>query len=201
MHSQSLRLQPPIDRQNPVSSVPESRSEFSRPGVFSCLGRPQGVRLALAMILALGWQTHADAETKLCFRFAGSLAISSVGQSRPETRGSDKVRKAADSGDLESMNQLGNFYQTGTGGLPRDEVQAVKWYRSAAEKGFRKSLYNLGRMYASGRGGLAKDGVRALEYYRLAAAKGDAYAMNGIAMLSQFGSTGVPIDLSEAKRW
>jgi len=46
------------------------------------------------------------------------------------------------------MANLGEMYEHGLGGLPKDEAQAVSWYRKAAELGddnAKAALKRLGR--------------------------------------------------------
>ena len=44
-------------------------------------------------------------------------------------------RKAADAGNVSAMDRLGEAYETGQGGLPKDAAQAANWYRKAAQLG------------------------------------------------------------------
>jgi TPR repeat protein len=42
---------------------------------------------------------------------------------------------AADQGDAQGQVNLGAFYETGRGGLPKDEREAARLYRLAADQG------------------------------------------------------------------
>ena len=86
-------------------------------------------------------------------------------------------------GDAAAEISLGFMYQTGDGGLQKDEVSAVYQYRKAAEQGFAPGQYNLGVSYRNGQGGLAKDERDAVQWYRLAADQGFAPAQNDLAWI------------------
>ena len=59
------------------------------------------------------------------------------------------------------------MYDKGTG-VPKDEVEAVKWYRKAADQGHAAAQFNLGGMYAEGRG-VPKDDVEAYAWFNISA--------------------------------
>ena len=42
-------------------------------------------------------------------------------------------RKAADQGDADAQNNLGQMYITGQG-VPKDDGEAIKWFRKAADQ-------------------------------------------------------------------
>ncbi len=50
--------------------------------------------------------------------------------------------------DGPSQYNLGVMYAKGTGGLEKNEKQAVKWYRKAADQGHALAQYKLGLIYA-----------------------------------------------------
>jgi hypothetical protein len=50
----------------------------------------------------------------------------------------------------------GQLYERGSGGLPKDDVEAVRLYRLAADQGDAQGQVNLGAAYGSGSGGLPK---------------------------------------------
>jgi len=60
------------------------------------------------------------------------------------------------------------MYVKGEGGLPQDDVEAVKWYRLAADQGVEVAQYNLGMKYSLGRG-VPKNYIQAYMWLRLAA--------------------------------
>ena len=67
---------------------------------------------------------------------------------------------------------IGAKYATGEG-VPRDDVEAVRWWRRAAEQGFVDAELNLAAAYQNGVG-VPKDQAEALMWYRKAAERGDA---------------------------
>ena len=81
-------------------------------------------------------------------------------------------RRAADQGDASAQANLGVFYATGGGGLPKDDWKAATLYKSAADQGFAGGQFDLGAFYEEGRGGLPKSDQEAARLYKLAAAQG-----------------------------
>ena len=75
-----------------------------------------------------------------------------------------EMRLKADQGDATAQVSLGVMYEFGRG-VPKDEVEAVKWYRKAADQGNADGQNNLGNMYAYGQG-VPKDEVEAVKWYR-----------------------------------
>jgi TPR repeat protein len=114
------------------------------------------------------------------------------------------LTKAADGGDAEAAEHLGNLYRSGRG-VAKDDSLAVDWYQKAArnEKGdphARADAFTaLGGAYHWGRG-VAKDEVKARESYLAAAALGNAYAQNNAAYMLERGLGG-PRDADGAARW
>lgn len=73
---------------------------------------------------------------------------------------------AANAGDANAMNYVGEIYEKGLGVAP-DYALAEQWYRKAAEKGNSTAMINLGSMYEAGRG-VPQDMVQAMNWYRKA---------------------------------
>jgi hypothetical protein len=63
-----------------------------------------------------------------------------------------EYRKAADQGDAEAQYDLGLCYELGSG-VPKDEVEAVKWYRKAADQGQADAQARLAYSLITGEGG------------------------------------------------
>ena len=57
----------------------------------------------------------------------------------------------AEAGDARAQYGLGLMYATGQG-VPKSDVEAVKWYRLAADQGEANAQNNLGLMYVNGQG-------------------------------------------------
>ena len=73
---------------------------------------------------------------------------------------------AAEAGDPDAQNNVGEIYERGLGGQPNFEV-AVIWYQKAADQGYSRALFNLGTLYEQGQG-VEKDRLKALNLYRKA---------------------------------
>ena len=64
---------------------------------------------------------------------------------------------AADQGYAGAQYALGRFYESGRGGLAKDDQEAARLYKLAADQGSAVAQTALGVLYESGRGGLAKN--------------------------------------------
>lgn len=78
--------------------------------------------------------------------------------------------KAADAGNMHSMNSIGICYQKGQG-VPQSDSQAVSWFEKACKSGNPEGAYNLAECYFSGTG-VKKDIDQALKYWGEAAKLG-----------------------------
>lgn len=76
---------------------------------------------------------------------------------------------AAEQGDREAQEIVGEIYERGLGVTP-DYAAAARWYRLAAEAGSTRAQVNLGHMYERGLGVVA-DPRTALEWYARAAGR------------------------------
>ena len=54
-----------------------------------------------------------------------------------------KLLDAADQGDSDAQYNLGVCYENGTGGLEKDEKEAVRLYRLAADQGRSRAIMSL----------------------------------------------------------
>ena len=73
---------------------------------------------------------------------------------------------AAEGGDPEAQNAVGEIFERGLGTEPNEELAAV-WYRRAAEQGDKAAQVNLATLYETGRG-VPQSQVTALNWYRKA---------------------------------
>jgi TPR repeat protein len=80
-------------------------------------------------------------------------------------------RRAADQGNADAANSLGNMYFRGVG-VPYDDTEAARWFRRAAELGDASAQRNMGNAHRFGQG-VPKDEVQALVWFNLAAAQGN----------------------------
>src|SRR5271168_872253 len=82
-------------------------------------------------------------------------------------------------------------------GLPKDDVEAVKWWRKAVDQGFPQAQANLGTAYELGFGGLSKNDDLTLKLFRASADKGNAMGQYNLA-ITYINGYGVPQDISKA---
>jgi TPR repeat protein len=73
---------------------------------------------------------------------------------------------AAQAGDPEAQNNVGEIFERGAGGTPNYEL-AASWYQKASDQGYTRASVNLGTLYEQGQG-VEKDPLRALNLYRKA---------------------------------
>jgi hypothetical protein len=85
-----------------------------------------------------------------------------------------EVRKAADAGDANAMNNIGFRYEQGYG-VTKDYQEAMKWFRKAADAGDAEAMTNIGWLYEHGYG-VTKDREQATYWYRKSAALGSSFA-------------------------
>jgi len=83
-------------------------------------------------------------------------------------------KKAAEDGDLLSLNNLGVMYEDGLG-VERDKQKAFEYYEAAATQGLDVAQSNLADLYVFG-SGIEKDYVMAALWYRKAADQGNERA-------------------------
>lgn len=121
---------------------------------------------------------------------AGRLArlyAAGEGVERDLDRARELLQKAADRNDGEAEGLLGECYENGAWGFPRDVQKAFEWYRRSASAGDACGLYNVGRCYLEGTG-VGKDAGKAELWLGLAAAeRGDfwGYAAKAASLLAQ----------------
>lgn len=86
------------------------------------------------------------------------------------------LRKAAEQGYLNAMNNLAFLYQNGMG-VKKDLPQAFKWFNEAAQRGDAMAQANLGLMYEDGSVG-PSDLVQAYKWFTLSAEQGNVVGMH-----------------------
>ena len=99
-----------------------------------------------------------------------------------------RLKKAAESGDLNAQMKLGNGYFEGTfKKFTQDPIaEAAKWYQMAAEQGCAEGQVKLGRCYLSGKG--AKQSYQlAFEWFSKSAEQGDREAQYELGLCYQNG--------------
>jgi localization factor PodJL len=113
--------------------------------------------------------------------------------------GARLIQSAASQGYPPAQYRLGKLYETGTAGVPRDDVQARMWTERAAVAGNRNAMHNLGLMYAEGRGAEQSDQTAA-QWFERAAQIGATDSQFNLAVLYEQGR-GVPQSLADAYAW
>jgi serine/threonine-protein kinase len=89
---------------------------------------------------------------------------------------------AAEAGSPAAMDRLGQMYEHGSGGLPRDATEAFRWYSKAAATGQPASLYHLGSLYEAGIA-IPRNLNEATRLYQKAAAAGNIDARARLSQL------------------
>jgi TPR repeat protein len=108
------------------------------------------------------------------------------------------LKEVGYAGDVMAQVRLGVIYLTGDG-VPKDDVEAVKWLRMAANQDNPVAERFLAEMYFKGRG-VAADNEEAAKWLRMAADQGDAQSQYNLAVLYSQGQ-GVPRNLKESLSW
>jgi len=74
--------------------------------------------------------------------------------------------QAAEAGDAEAQNNVGEIYERGLGDVPNYAAAAI-WYQKAADQRYSRALFILGTLYEAGLG-VDQDQLKALNLYRQA---------------------------------
>ena len=130
-----------------------------------------------------------------------SVSADLVKQDKQPENIDDRIKRyriAAEQGDAEAQNNLGDCYYNGDG-VPQDYAEAVKWYRKAAEQGNAAAQNTLGVCYYKGQG-VPQNYDEAVKWSRLAAEQGHAGAQNTLGVCYCEGQ-GVPQNYEEAVKW
>lgn len=103
-----------------------------------------------------------------------------------------KLEEAANKGNGEAANLLGDLYYDGAKGIAADKAKSLEWYRKGAAAGFAAAMFSVAWQYAHGEA-VAADPAQAFAWYERAAKAGHARAayFAGDALMS---GTGVPKD-------
>lgn len=111
-----------------------------------------------------------------------------------------RVKKAAERGDLNAQHDLAAFYATDESLEIRDEAEAVRWYAKAAEGGHGQSQYDLGFMLLLGEG-TEKDVAKGLSFMEQAVSNGWEYAARLLSDVYAKGLFGIESDCEKAGYW
>lgn len=110
--------------------------------------------------------------------------------------------KNAESGLAWAQFEVGKIYGTGEGGVPLDEVEAVRWFKLAADQGHPVAMYRYAQRLHRGSGGLVVQNMPlAKEWYEKSAKAGVLEAQFDYGKLLAEGTGGVQVDLDEAMHY
>jgi hypothetical protein len=101
-------------------------------------------------------------------------------------------RFSAERGDVQSQYFMGEHYELGDSGLPRDLNAALKWYYKAADKGHATAQYKIGLFHEKGYAGLGGGMAAAKPWYEKAAAAGNAAAKSKLSDSNEAGRKSAP---------
>lgn len=124
--------------------APETNSA-SQYAIVDCLLPPRLIRQGEGSVRMLPSQP-VKLSGRLCAKQGGA-----------QTEGVRAWQALAGSGDAEAQTYLGEMYENGIGGAPKDITKAKALYTSAAERGNARAASNLALLYANGAPGVAAD--------------------------------------------
>jgi hypothetical protein len=106
---------------------------------------------------------------------------------------------AADQGNGQAEEKVGDLYWQGSADLPRDRAEAARHYKVAADRGIASSARKLAIAYANG-DGVPADDAQMLLWEHKAAERGDPVAAGMLGYAIMIGIDGT-YDLVEAATW
>lgn len=119
---------------------------------------------------------------------------------RDSEKGLSDLRKSAERGNMEAMQQLADYLYNGSHGVPRDMKESFAWFERAAFFLDPWAQFSVGKSYELGQGVKANH-AEAAKWYRLAAAQGSGPAENDLGMLLWYGRGVTPDKKEAAKLW
>jgi uncharacterized protein len=106
--------------------------------------------------------------------------------------------RAANAGNSMAQLQVGSQYEQGEG-VPKNNVEAVRWYAKSAAAGNPTAQKNLGQMYENGQG-TAENWPLAAQWYQKSANQANADGEFALGRAYEFG-IGIEQDRSKAIQW
>src|SRR5882672_8330233 len=85
------------------------------------------------------------------------IALPGVGFAMSDEETVIVLKRDADQGNANAQVRLGYFYETGRGGLGKDDREAPRLHEPAPDQGNAAARSKRGALYRDGRGGLTKD--------------------------------------------
>jgi TPR repeat protein len=129
---------------------------------------------------------------------AGDPVGAEIEPAKPEAAG-ERPEAPRDPSDPEAQFERGVQHLLGRGGVPKNEVEAVRWFRKAAEQGHARAQTQMAMAYQRGRG-VPRDEQLSLEWMNKAAEQNQPKAQFELAVAHRDGK-GVPKDPVRAGMW
>jgi hypothetical protein len=120
-----------------------------------------------------------------------------LGAPRDDVKAFKWFKAAAVKEDPAGLLEIGNYYDSGKGGVKKSYERAREYFEKAAAKGNNFAMIRLATYYQKGRG-VAKDAVAAIKWYSAAAEQNPRAA---IAIAKMYLEGDVEINFAEARRW
>lgn len=159
---------------SPLASATQLEDEFRAATQLFDAGQ---TRRGAAALRRLAEDGYAPAQ----FRLA-KMHEHGAGAARDLSLARQWAERAARSGNVRAMHDVGVYYARGEG-APLDETLAFRWFREAASFGVADSQHNLAILYEQGRG-VAANASEALFWYLVAARHGDPNAADRAVALA-----------------
>jgi|GEM_PF-7018102 len=166
--------------------------------------RQASLEEALAAVVELyglfrPWRDAGIAEGAACAAWFKGLACEfGIGEELDMAGAAKLYEMAAEQGNAEAQNRLGECFYRGDG-VEQDYEKAVQWYAKAAEQGLPEGENNLGGVYYLGKG-VEKDYIKAIEWYEKAAAQDNSNSQFNLGWIYENGD-GLEEDAEKAAQW
>lgn len=112
----------------------------------------------------------------------------------------DAIRKHAEQDERGALQELGERYYFGIGGVEQNYTEAYKLLVKAAELGVQDAMYLVAECYRCGHA-VEADPEKYLQWAEMAAKEGSWMAMLGLAAAYRTGGYGAPVDHEKALYW
>ena len=178
--------QPPVVKEPSQSVTKKFSGVFS--GAFSKIKPP----------IATEEQKNNPAQATI-YKMQADQFISGQKVNRDVLKAFELYKKAAEFGDVESMNIVGNMYYNCEEIFLQDSENAFKWYLKAANLNHKNAMYNLANMYIKGEG-TKKNPSEAIEWLKKSAELGDIESINELGEIFYEGKH-IKQDRHEAFKW
>jgi len=137
---------------------------------------------AIKLLTPLAKQNNSRAQFLL-----GMMSYHGQGGPEDEKLASEWLGKAAQTGYVDAMYELGNLYLVGHDAAklaPEPDHEAAIWYYRAAEGGHAQAQYHLGLLFLAGHG-VIKDEELAMMWFKKAAAQGHVEAQRALEVVKK----------------